>query len=66
MTDATAATNGHEELHTDDEALSVLLDGDIDKVMSGLDQHRRGRPLLREALHALAAPALVHRGLRLR
>ena len=26
---------------------------------------RGGRPLLREALHALAAPALVHRGLRL-
>src|SRR5678816_1274419 len=36
MTDATATTNG--ELHTDDEALSVLLDGDIDKVMSGLDR----------------------------
>jgi ribonucleoside-diphosphate reductase beta chain len=26
------------ELHTDDEALSVLMDGDIDKVMSGLDR----------------------------
>ena len=26
------------ELHTEDEALSVLLDGDIDKVMSGLDK----------------------------
>src|SRR3954449_1074361 len=36
MTDATATTDG--ELHTDDEALSVLLDGDIDKVMSGLDR----------------------------
>jgi len=36
MTDATATTNG--ELHTEDEALSVLLDGDIDKVMSGLDR----------------------------
>jgi len=36
MTDATAATNG--ELHTEDDALSVLLDGDIDKVMSGLDR----------------------------
>lgn len=35
MTD-TATTNG--ELQTDDEALSVLLDGDIDKVMSGLDR----------------------------
>ena len=37
MTDADRATiNG--DLHTDDEALSVLLDGDIDKVMSGLDR----------------------------
>ena len=36
MTDAAAATNG--ELHTEDEALSVLLDGDIDKVMAGLDR----------------------------
>ncbi len=36
MTDATATTNG--ELHTDDEALSVLMDADIDKVMSGLDK----------------------------
>jgi ribonucleoside-diphosphate reductase beta chain len=36
MTDAAATTNG--ELHTEDEALSVLLDGDIDKVMSGLDK----------------------------
>jgi ribonucleoside-diphosphate reductase beta chain len=35
-TDASAATNG--ELHTDDEALSVLMDADIDKVMSGLDK----------------------------
>src|SRR5947208_10402219 len=37
MTDATA-TNGHEELKTDDDALSVLMDADIDKVMSGLDR----------------------------
>ena len=37
MSDATATTNG-QELHTEDEALSVLLDGDIDKVMSGLDK----------------------------
>ena len=39
MTDATAATttNG-QELHTEDEALSVLMDADIDKVMSGLDK----------------------------
>ncbi len=36
MTDATATTNG--ELHTEDDALSVLMDGDIDKVMSGLDK----------------------------
>jgi ribonucleoside-diphosphate reductase beta chain len=36
MTDATATTNG--ELHTEDEALSVLMDADIDKVMSGLDK----------------------------
>jgi ribonucleoside-diphosphate reductase beta chain len=35
MTD-TATTNG--ELKTEDEALSVLMDGDIDKVMSGLDR----------------------------
>jgi ribonucleoside-diphosphate reductase beta chain len=38
MTDGTATTNGHEELHTEDEALSVLMDADIDKVMSGLDK----------------------------
>ncbi len=38
MTDATAITNGHEELKTEDEALSVLMDADIDKVMSGLDK----------------------------
>src|SRR5687768_7575792 len=36
MTDATA-TNG-QELHTEDETLSVLMDADIDKVMSGLDK----------------------------
>jgi ribonucleoside-diphosphate reductase beta chain len=30
--------NGNAELKTDDEALSVLLDGDIDKVMAGLDR----------------------------
>lgn len=47
MTDATSfngdhehrrRTNGHEELKTEDEALSVLMDADIDKVMSGLDR----------------------------
>jgi ribonucleoside-diphosphate reductase beta chain len=31
-------TNGTRELNTDDEALSVLLDADIDKVMAGLDR----------------------------
>jgi ribonucleoside-diphosphate reductase beta chain len=31
-------TYGHEELRTEDEALSVLMDADIDKVMSGLDR----------------------------
>jgi ribonucleoside-diphosphate reductase beta chain len=30
--------NGNVELKTEDEALSVLMDGDIDKVMSGLDR----------------------------
>src|SRR3954451_11599816 len=30
--------NGQGDLRTDDEALSVLLDADIDKVMSGLDR----------------------------
>ena len=45
MTDATATENERQpqtslpdELHTEDEALSVLLDGDIDKVMAGLDR----------------------------
>src|SRR5215218_9179445 len=39
MTDATAATTTDgKELHTEDEALSVLMDADIDKVMSGLDR----------------------------
>ena len=31
-------TNGNQELRTEDEALSVLLDADIDKVMAGLDR----------------------------
>src|SRR5215208_6779714 len=38
MTDATAATTNGHELETDDDALSVLMDADIDKVMSGLDR----------------------------
>ena len=33
-----ASTKPEQELHTDDEALSVLMDADIDKVMSGLDK----------------------------
>jgi ribonucleoside-diphosphate reductase beta chain len=32
------ATPPEQELHTEDEALSVLMDADIDKVMSGLDK----------------------------
>jgi ribonucleoside-diphosphate reductase beta chain len=32
------ATEPEPELHTEDEALSVLMDADIDKVMSGLDK----------------------------
>src|SRR5436305_7375686 len=35
---STAAANGAPEQHSDDEALSVLLDADIDKVMAGLDR----------------------------
>jgi ribonucleoside-diphosphate reductase beta chain len=38
MTDGNGQGNGEVELKTEDEALSVLLDGDIDKVMSGLDR----------------------------
>src|SRR3954453_20390750 len=38
MTDATAATTNGHDLETDDDALSVLMDADIDKVMSGLDR----------------------------
>ena len=44
MSDATATEHQRrpqappDELHTEDEALSVLLDGDIDKVMAGLDR----------------------------
>lgn len=30
--------NGHADLETEDEALQVLMDGDIDKVMAGLDR----------------------------
>lgn len=38
MTETTTAANGAAELVTEDEALSVLMDADIDKVMSGLDR----------------------------
>jgi ribonucleoside-diphosphate reductase beta chain len=38
MTDQTKGSTGNGELRTDDETLSVLLDADIDKVMSGLDR----------------------------
>ena len=38
MAEVNGGGNGAAELKTDDEALSVLLDGDIDKVMSGLDR----------------------------
>jgi ribonucleoside-diphosphate reductase beta chain len=35
---SSATTNGASGQHSDDEALSVLLDADIDKVMAGLDR----------------------------
>jgi ribonucleoside-diphosphate reductase beta chain len=38
MNPETATANGETELKTEDEALSVLMDADIDKVMSGLDK----------------------------
>ena len=38
MSEDGARPNGDGELHTEDEALQVLLDADIDKVMSGLDR----------------------------
>ena len=38
MSEDGARSNGNGELHTEDEALQVLLDADIDKVMSGLDR----------------------------
>src|SRR6476660_8035513 len=40
--------NANGELHTEDEALSVLLDGDIDKVMSGLDRIVEAAPSYRK------------------
>ena len=45
----TATTsNGQVELRTDDEALQVLLDADIDKVMSGLDRIVEAAPSYRK------------------
>jgi ribonucleoside-diphosphate reductase beta chain len=38
MSDETNGSSGNGDLTTDDDALSVLLDADIDKVMSGLDR----------------------------
>ena len=38
MATTDATTNGNHELKTEDEALQVLMDADIDKVMSGLDR----------------------------
>ena len=38
MATVDTTTNGNQELKTEDEALSVLMDADIDKVMSGLDR----------------------------
>src|SRR3954469_15059268 len=40
--------NGQGDLRTDDEALSVLLDADIDKVMSGLDRIVEAAPSYRK------------------
>jgi ribonucleoside-diphosphate reductase beta chain len=38
MSDVDQRTNGQGDIESDDEALQVLMDGDIDKVMSGLDR----------------------------
>src|SRR6476620_10799040 len=38
MATVDTTTNGNQELKTEDEALSVLMDADIDKVMAGLDR----------------------------
>src|SRR5919106_5337406 len=43
MSDA-ISTNGQEELQTEDETLDVLMDADIDKVMSGLDKIVQAAP----------------------
>jgi ribonucleoside-diphosphate reductase beta chain len=43
-----ATANGEVQLHTEDEALQVLLDADIDKVMSGLDRIVEAAPSYRK------------------
>jgi ribonucleoside-diphosphate reductase beta chain len=45
---ATSTSNGEAGLHTEDEALQVLLDADIDKVMSGLDRIVEAAPSYRK------------------
>jgi ribonucleoside-diphosphate reductase beta chain len=45
---ATSTSNGEVQLHTEDEALQVLLDADIDKVMSGLDRIVEAAPSYRK------------------
>jgi ribonucleoside-diphosphate reductase beta chain len=45
---ATSISNGEATLHTEDEALQVLLDADIDKVMSGLDRIVEAAPSYRK------------------
>jgi ribonucleoside-diphosphate reductase beta chain len=44
----TTTANTDAQLHTDDEALQVLLDADIDKVMSGLDRIVEAAPSYRK------------------
>jgi ribonucleoside-diphosphate reductase beta chain len=45
---ATSISNGEATLHTEDDALQVLLDADIDKVMSGLDRIVEAAPSYRK------------------
>src|SRR6476620_11092513 len=44
MATVDTTTNGNQELKTEDEALSVLMDADIDKVMAGLDRILEAAP----------------------
>jgi ribonucleoside-diphosphate reductase beta chain len=49
MSDANGATrNGEAEVNTEEEALSVLLDADIDRVMAGLDRIVEAAPSYRK------------------